>query len=490
MENYAGSYGNISADPLFCDPAIGDYHLQPESECQPANNSCGVTFGALTGTCDDFSPPAAVTELTATGGFRKVTLKWTAAAESDLDGFEIYRARWHDESGASVYPEYDDHEGAIIPTRPQTRDAAVQSDEWNLAGTIDSGGEEFIDSVSQRGVYYYELFAFDVDGNFSEPATDVVRATSYWLGDVAGPEGYDGKVDVADLTRLASGYGAIPTDVETYDPELDVGPTDDFSVHGIPVTDDYVGFDDLMIIGLNYGEAGPYRDPPAASESALRLVWVRTAERSWTLRLAEPFPALKGIRLTAVLPETPDVQVSGGDLIEQQDDPVFLQNADRQGLNIGLAVMGQSVGWQGEGNLFTIILPPELAPALLDVGELTLVVRDVTNNPLDFVLSQQEEASAVPLPTYYRLGENYPNPFNPMTKIAFDLPKDQRVRMAIYDLRGRCVTTLVDERLPAGRHEAVWQGTDSRGEKVSSGVYFYRLIAGPFTQTKSMTLIK
>ncbi|RLA04570.1 MAG: hypothetical protein DRQ54_09355, partial [Gammaproteobacteria bacterium] len=485
-----GINGNISADPLFCDAAAGDYHLQPESECQAANNTCGVTIGAQTGTCGDSTPPAAVAELKATCGFRKVTLEWTDATDIDLAGIEIYRARWHDNSGSSVYPEYDDHDEATIPIRPLTRDAAVRGDEWALAGIVPPGGEDFIDSVSERGVYYYELFAFDEDGNFSAPAADVVRTINYWLGDVAGPAGYDGKVDVADLTHLGTGYGSIPDDTEFYNAELDVGPTDDFTGRGIPVTDDYVGFDDLMVFGLNYGFAGPYRDPPVASDSTLRLAWVRTGQHSWTLRLAEPCPTLKGVRLTAVVPETPDIQVSGGELIEQQDDPVFLQNADRQGLNIGLAVMGHNVGWQGQGDLFTITLPPELAPDLLDAAELTIVVRDVTNNPLDYVLSEQEEVSAAPLPTYYRLGNNYPNPFNPMTKIAFELPKDQRVKLAIYDLRGRCVTVLVDETMPAGRHEAIWQGTGSRGEQVASGVYFYRLIAGSFTQTKAMTLVK
>lgn len=94
----------------------------------------------------------------------------------------------------------------------------------------------------------------------------------------------------------------------------------------------------------------------------------------------------------------------------------------------------------------------------------------------------QEESQ---LPTSYELEQNYPNPFNPSTTIAFALPKLSEVTLKIFDASGREVATLVEGRLPAGRHEVV---LDAR--PFSSGVYFYRLQAGDFLQTRRLTLVK
>jgi hypothetical protein len=93
-------------------------------------------------------------------------------------------------------------------------------------------------------------------------------------------------------------------------------------------------------------------------------------------------------------------------------------------------------------------------------------------------------------PSETRLHDNDPNPFNPTTTIAFDLAEAVRVSLRIYDVSGRLVTTLVDGEMSADRHSVIWNGRNSRGATVSSGVYFYRLTAGDFMQVKKMLLIK
>ena len=91
----------------------------------------------------------------------------------------------------------------------------------------------------------------------------------------------------------------------------------------------------------------------------------------------------------------------------------------------------------------------------------------------------------------YRLEQNHPNPFNPETAIRFHLESQQRVSLMIYDVKGRMVRALVrDELQAAGPQEVPWDGRDEKGRSVASGVYFYRLEAGPFARTKQMTLIK
>ncbi|MFN2370993.1 MAG: FlgD immunoglobulin-like domain containing protein, partial [Candidatus Krumholzibacteriia bacterium] len=83
-----------------------------------------------------------------------------------------------------------------------------------------------------------------------------------------------------------------------------------------------------------------------------------------------------------------------------------------------------------------------------------------------------------------------PNPFNPSTTISFHLAEPARTELAVYDLGGRLVARLVSGHLEAGDHAVRWQGTDDRGGRVSSGVYFTRLTAGAVVDTRRMTLLK
>ena len=95
------------------------------------------------------------------------------------------------------------------------------------------------------------------------------------------------------------------------------------------------------------------------------------------------------------------------------------------------------------------------------------------------------------LPQTFALHRAFPNPFNPITTIRFDLPGSETVSLRIFDLSGRLVNTLVDGmQLEPGEHSITWNGLESSGKKVAAGVYFYRLEAGKFRETKSMTLLK
>ena len=88
------------------------------------------------------------------------------------------------------------------------------------------------------------------------------------------------------------------------------------------------------------------------------------------------------------------------------------------------------------------------------------------------------------------LVQNYPNPFNPTTMIRFSLARNAHVVLTIYDVRGARVRTLLDEARVPGDHRVVWDGRSDAGVRVSSGIYFYRLTAGNFRETKKMVLLK
>jgi hypothetical protein len=100
-----------------------------------------------------------------------------------------------------------------------------------------------------------------------------------------------------------------------------------------------------------------------------------------------------------------------------------------------------------------------------------------------------EAAPTAPLPTKYLMSQNYPNPFNATTQVRFALPEDGRVSLIIYNLAGQMVKTF-DEFMTVGYRTITWDGTNGNGQKVASGVYFYRLSVGEFSEVKKMTLLK
>ncbi|MFQ5584263.1 MAG: T9SS type A sorting domain-containing protein [Calditrichia bacterium] len=96
---------------------------------------------------------------------------------------------------------------------------------------------------------------------------------------------------------------------------------------------------------------------------------------------------------------------------------------------------------------------------------------------------------ATQIPAEFALSQNYPNPFNPATTITISLPEDRKVQLHIYDITGRQLRTLLEQPLPAGVHQLVWNGRNDKGGLVSSGVYVYRIIAGDFVQSRKMVLM-
>jgi hypothetical protein len=88
------------------------------------------------------------------------------------------------------------------------------------------------------------------------------------------------------------------------------------------------------------------------------------------------------------------------------------------------------------------------------------------------------------------LHQNYPNPLSSGTSIRFVLPVTTSADLSVYDVSGRLVRNLHQGEIAAGMHQSYWDGTDSRGHYVSSGIYFYRLTAGDQRVTKRMTLVR
>ena len=153
--------------------------------------------------------------------------------------------------------------------------------------------------------------------------------------------------------------------------------------------------------------------------------------------------------------------------------------------------------------------PSELTPAgnldllqgLSIAGDWTLTVSDNASGDTGMLRSwclrithdvmtpspDPEEGAA---PAAFCAYNNFPNPFNPLTSIKFDLPRAGAVSLRIYDVAGRLVRTLIDQELPAATHTVNWDGTDHAGRRQASGVYYYRLSTVEETATRKMMLVK
>ena len=94
------------------------------------------------------------------------------------------------------------------------------------------------------------------------------------------------------------------------------------------------------------------------------------------------------------------------------------------------------------------------------------------------------------LPTRFILSQNFPNPFNPSTTIEYDLPYTSNVKIEVFNILGQSVRTLVDTKQIANRYSIQWDGTDRAGNKLATGLYFYKITADNFTSSRKMLLLK
>ena len=127
-------------------------------------------------------------------------------------------------------------------------------------------------------------------------------------------------------------------------------------------------------------------------------------------------------------------------------------------------------------------------PCTTDRRRLAKRLEETVAGPAGKRLSPVVESTGTP--DGYALGVAYPNPFNPEITIEFSVPRDGPVKIEVFNAAGQRLSLLVDEALRAGTYKTVWNGLDSNGMSVSSGIYFYRMQAGDFVASRSMTLLK
>jgi hypothetical protein len=115
---------------------------------------------------------------------------------------------------------------------------------------------------------------------------------------------------------------------------------------------------------------------------------------------------------------------------------------------------------------------------------------DILSQLLSMSSQDEDIQEEIPPPIEKLSAQNFPNPFNPETTIAFSLPRSENVRIEIFNLRGQRVRVLLNDQMERGHHSVLWNGTDSNGDSVGSGIYFYRVQAGSESVTRRMLLLK
>ena len=94
------------------------------------------------------------------------------------------------------------------------------------------------------------------------------------------------------------------------------------------------------------------------------------------------------------------------------------------------------------------------------------------------------------MPNQFRVYDAYPNPFNPVTTLRYQLPEANMVTVKIYDMAGREVKNLIGQQQSQGLHSIQWNGTNNLGKAVSAGIYLYQVQSGMYNQTNKMILLK
>jgi len=446
----------------------------------------------------DITGPTSVADLAAaqrrTGndsdGTTRIDL--TLSVPGDADSVMVFR------KGFGDYPEYDDGTGAV-PTAPATPAAAI-SDGWTLTPVSGSGQA---DEPANRDFWYYVVFTDDACDNLSAVSNMTSGTLNYHLGDVTDgttPGNGENVVDIADISLLGAHYGDVLTYGGAFN-YLDVGPTSDFTADALPLTDNQVQFEDMMVFALNYEEVSKAAPVVAMGEEVMEDPVLRLELEGATgqagrltarLVLDDHRASVKGIHAALDYDRSRLRLVSAaqGELLDQQSGFVFFKQLDTaEGAEVDAAIFGRDVVLAGSGEVAVLTFEVTEATAAPRLGQAVLRDRDnrpVRSRPEQSAPSSRGAVTTTRVPTTLELLGARPNPFDASTDIAFRLPAPGRVSVRIYDVSGRLVRTLVDGTRPAGERTVTWDGRTDDGGVAGTGIYFYRFRAVEIDQTRKL----
>jgi len=548
---------HINADLTELNDGVGiaaaDYSNPPTAQwivmldnCQDGQPSITVNASDLVGNQTSISDtpinvdvdnvgPKSVTKFRTIPG-SPVNLSWKFRGKYGQDywGIRICRkssVHFHDGSPASLgYPQYDDSTPGAYPVYKKGAQGeayyageVANYDDYYPASVndevlVDQQGdiESYDDASVVMDVYYYQSYVFDKAGNFSTAASshqDRDCITGYFLGDFDN----DGQVNFNDLLPFQMALGTDHTfehwtdivfgDVRYMD--CDIGPTartpsrGDGNSFGLPKTDGFCDFEDLMIFTMNYESVppAPFFEPTVVFED-VPLVSLDSQQKA--VDEGEIFPV--------ELKLNPELKAKGAHLVLNYDQRYFevvrviegnfgmtIFKADDKGnlIDINVAALGTDIPLADE-TIATVEFRAKGSAPNTTIYLSKIDVRGLRNEKADDKLAKLSRVGlnlSVGRPDVTEVFHNYPNPFNPETWIPFQLKETTDVFVNIYDMQGHLVKIIELGRIPAGyylnKDRALhWDGRNSTGEKVSSGIYFYQFRAGKSVKTSKMVILR
>lgn len=428
-----GVAGNVSLDPLFCSPCRGDYHLAANSPCDAANNPTGIRMGALPAACGNL-PPATTLRIDVQPD--------AAGAAWDLVGPDCFE---HHGSGDEILTG--------VPTGQYTL-------AWQPAGFWLAPAPATVAFSVAEGVEKVVTGAYG--------AAPVILA----VADVAHDQGRQVRVT----------WRRSVHDAEAGDPPV--------NAYGVYRRQD----DAAKLGGWDFLVTVPARGDSLYQVVAPTLTDSTEAGPGWSVFMVSaltPLPLVffdslpdSGWSVDNIAPAAPTgLRREAGTRLAWEPAP----EADFQHHTVYGAAVALLDGSQE--------VIARTTAASIDVSGLTYAHFLVTtsdsqgNESAAATLDATSEAPTPEHPALLLLACR-PNPFNPSTTIGFELPAPAQARLAVYDLTGRLVRTLVDGSLPRGRHEATWDGRDAAGRSVASGLYIARLEAGGSVRLQRMGLVR
>ncbi|MBI66892.1 MAG: hypothetical protein CMG65_03805, partial [Candidatus Marinimicrobia bacterium] len=346
-----------------------------------------------------------------------------------------------------------------------------------LVATTDPGDTTATISVPANYVEYcYEVsasFQTDSYGLISSKKSNTACAVPFTSGDTD----FDSNVSLSDLLSVAD-----------YVLEVLVPTEDQF--RGADVNDDrFINIQDVvLIVDIIYGSSA--RTLPSFAESIAEVSMRNGGGTSLLLDLAyDGF--IRGVQfnLTADLS---DVMFGSAMLNELQEGVMINSHTLEDGTTRVLAVNlnGGLLSFSSDGFITIPVTMNTGRGDRVKVGIQDIQLIDQNGESIPVNARGDGSVALELIPMQYALYQNFPNPFNPVTEIQFDIPDISTVELVVYNLMGQEVRRLVNGEIQAGYHRIVWDGLNNQGEPVSTGVYIYSLTSPSFHSTKKMVLLK
>jgi hypothetical protein len=342
-------------------------------------------------------------------------------------------------------------------------------------------------------VYYYLVRAKDAQGN-----VDTNTMSKTFKSALIADYDANGKIEGSDLSTFRTAWVSNNINV------ADIGPTQGEPPYLVPQFDKQINFEDYFtfarmwnwwiknaggaVFAKSYGGQDEGKD--SVTSFTEEPVLKPKESRIFSLRASN----VKGVLTYSVTLKYDPSKLSIDSLMTDFVDPVFvLKYFDKENGFMSLAVA--SLNQALDSKLTTGAGIRMKFTAHTRLVEERVVVRtemfDAAGQLLEKGMKTLEFNWRSKVPETFALSQNYPNPFNPVTKIEYQVPKQARVSLIVYNILGQEVIRLVDnEDKNAGYYQIEWQGRNTQGASVSSGAYIYRLKTEEFVSSKKMLLIR